>query len=300
MVLNVKQCLTRPQAVFEVYFFMPLSNTFSALSIWIASAVALERLIFIRYPVTCKIYCKPKVACVVLATLASCAVLFHLPYFFTREITDGNATTGNATNVGCHDVAYTGVSATRSYQAYRWIRVTLVQIVPWLLLLVCNLWLLHSFRRSRKMTRSNSGSGTNSTFSKAENRLTLMLIAIVFESLILDVSIALTDHVSSAVIFGGGDEEFYNSAAYAKLTLTENFIETLSHSINFVLYCLLNRNFMREVQVLCSCGATMKFSAYSMADGTLTTPRNSIDLRYLGSERGRRASALKASIKSCR
>lgn len=299
MLINVIHCLNRPHAVFEVYFFMPLSNTFSALSIWIASSVAFERFIFIRYPVTSKIYCKPKVACSVLAILTTSAALFHLPYFFTREIVphNDNATLNNRTSEICYDVNYTEYSATGSYQAYRWIRMLFVQIVPWIVLLVCNLSLLHNFRKSRKMSRTNS----NNTYSKAESRLTLMLIAIVFESLILDVSIALTDHVSSAVIFGGGDESFYNSDVYAKLTLTENFIETLSHSINFFLYCLLNKNFMREVQVLCSCGDVSKFAIFSTAEGTFATPRNSIDLRFMGSERRRRSSASAGgSIKSCR
>lgn len=127
---------------------------------------------------------------------------------------------------------------------YFWTRAMLVQVIPWILLSLFNLLLVRTYKKTRKEVILISAS--NVTNSATENRLTLMLVVIIFESLILDVTCSITNYATSETIFG---KNITNDSMQI-LAMIENVCETMNCCADFVIYCLLNKNFYRELKSL--------------------------------------------------
>lgn len=218
------QCVGYWSCVIISDVLLPMGNTTAALSTWIIAIVSIERFIFTKFPVQSKVYCTPKTSWTVLGICTVACVLFHIPYFLIRKPEQDEKY--------CWIAGHTEFSRSSAYAVYRWCRVGMVQVLPWLAVVTFNTLLLINLHRSRKANRKN-----------VETKLTIMIVVVIFESLLLDLVTTFTNH-------GINTEDIRTREI---MVLTENMTETVRACANFVLYCCLNKNFANEVKGICPC-----------------------------------------------
>lgn len=105
----------------------------------------------------------------------------------------------------------------------------------------------------QNMTKSKVSAQDSLSIARAERRLTAMLLAVIFQCLILNGVAAIAHFTVTRIRNVWENNELYN---YTVALI--DVAESLSASLNIVMYFLLNKTFVKEVSTLCTCRVKLK------------------------------------------
>ncbi|XP_064619193.1 probable G-protein coupled receptor B0563.6 [Lineus longissimus] len=214
---------------YEVYFYGTITNITECVSVWITLALSAERYIAMQYHALAKTKGTTQNAKIIIAIFVICSFWLNFPYFFIYYITDEPK------------MVRTEFTYSLNYTIFSWIRATLVQFAPLFLLTILNGMLIHSVRmsdiRRRQMVFQNTRENKR---IRAQAKLTIMLISVIFLFLIGNIPVAF----AYQGIYGAINPNFTNQS-YKTFRVATHCLSMLSYALNFVLYCSLNRHFLR-------------------------------------------------------
>jgi hypothetical protein len=219
-------------------------------SSWMLICVTLERVISSYIPHRRRIFCKMRVACVVVGVIIFSLVLLNSHYLFGY----GNIIR-HSNNETVKEICIPK-SGDYSYfisYSWTWVDLCVFYLVPLLFLLVGNSLIIYkvldSHRRSRQAVAPSAYQITASQQSKTSGLTKLLLL----------VSIIFIVCVTPIVVYPIGEPYWKEGASDHKIAamfLVEtiaNLLMYINHSVNFVIYFLSGTKFRAEVNRLICC-----------------------------------------------
>ena len=175
VVLKTRNCHPIECSIIGFLVLYALQNsTFQVLT------MTIDKYITIKWPYKAAIYSTPRRTKIIAIGFSICALMYNTPYLYLSLI------------VGDQCVAY-GISNLIA-RVYSWLSFVLNAIIPFTVLIHMNYVIVKTVRNSRKMFRSDTGTGWGNekgmdvrqkTMKTAENQLTIMLLLITTLFLIL-------------------------------------------------------------------------------------------------------------------
>ena len=222
--------------VYQYRIYLPVTNISSTCSTWITALVSAQRCIATRQiHVVNRLRLSPWCTVGLLVTLAT---IISSPYFFTA--------TGNADNI----MDFLGTPKDGQFQIYSWVRVTLANFIPTVVVAVVNGVLAYDIWRARKSRLIHEcRKPEEDKNSKNERTLTVMLIGISVGFLLAHVPESFSNSGVFRSMFGQCSVYHY---PYRYFRLFSNILEMLSHSVNFFIYSVWNEQFRRLVRGMCA------------------------------------------------
>lgn len=198
-------------------------NLAACVSSWLIVSVAAERYIMVCHAAQAKTLCTRRVAIIVSGTIYVCMTLLAIPSVIRYK------------TVSCHDphhnktvynIVVTDLWMNETFVvAYNWTQNLLRSVIPFLVLIILNTYIINALRKTR----------ANRRFS-ARNRITFMLIMV-----IVVFVVCITPDAIMSTCFGFG---YYDANLLVKgiREFTDTLL-TVNAALNFVLYCLFNKIF---------------------------------------------------------
>ena len=222
-------------------FVHPLAFTFQVTSIWLTLAFTVDRYIMICHPFRAEPFCTISRARKVVAAMVVSSVIFNLPKFFEyrtglQEVTLGQLTpVVELTPLGQHHVFK---------QLYHGgFYIVFVCGLPFLTLAVCNAFLIHAVRLSRKRGREINAA------DRKRNDTTIMLIGVVVVFFICQMPALV-----SRTIWAALEDSYFEELPLFTLNEISNFLIVLNSAINILPYYFFGQRFRREFwHLFCRC-----------------------------------------------
>lgn len=234
---------------YEIYIYLPLANVTATCSAWITVALSMDRYILTRFPIKGKKLCRIDIARKLIAIIVIIAIGTNISYFLQSHIVNGMKEP-------------TELSLTKGFHAYAWIRATFTKFFPIIFLIALNVMLInavHKLERRRKSMVMQQTSQMKKQY--IQNRLTVMLIAVIFVFLIGSIPITFAHSAIFTAMFGSCSTY---TVPYLTYRLIANILEMLNYTCNFVLYCLLNKKFQKRLCKLFGCSQGKKIQDVDM------------------------------------
>lgn len=229
-------------------FIILLTDTCSNTSVWLTATFTVERYIAVCHPIKGKVLCtESRARKAVIAVFVFCFVL-TLPTPFEYAVIEEK---DPITNVTTPRMSASEFGKNELYKKiYYWLTVVLFTLVPFCLLAVFNAFLVRSVHVSRKQ-RSKMTQRTDSSRDNQENKITVMLIAVVILFFICQLPTAVTLLYTSIQVPEEGTEKYKLVLALGNIF---NFLMSINAAGNFILYCLLSQKYRRTfLQIFCPC-----------------------------------------------
>lgn len=229
-------------------FLILLTDTCSNTSVWLTATFTVERYIAVCHPIKGKVLCtESRARKAVIGVVVFCFAL-TLPTPFEYAVVEENDPATNMTRVS---LSYSEFGRNELYKKiYYWLTVVLFTLVPFCLLAVFNAFLVRSVHISRRQ-RSKMVQRTDSSRDNQENKITVMLIAVVILFFLCQLPTAVTLLYTSIRSPEEGSEQ---EKLVFILGNIFNFLMSLNAAGNFILYCLLSQKYRRTfLQIFCPC-----------------------------------------------
>ena len=225
--------------IFEAYVYFPCGFVMSSAAAVLTVVVSLERFVFIYKPMRARAWCNRLIARRVTAVLWILCVAFNVPRFLVFKL-----------NVVEGKLDYSEFGKSSSYKYLSWFQMLFLSCGSGLALIILNILLIRGIRE--KNNRRVALGARSNTHQKDEVRLTRTLISIVFIFIMGEIPSALS---SRAIVVGlSGDPCIVNTKAFKITSLVSTLLNVLALSLNFVVYCVLNRRFWAVFkEQLCPC-----------------------------------------------
>jgi hypothetical protein len=227
------------EMVYEVFVFVPLSNMSEGASAWFVVVLAVERLIAVTSIKSDK---SRRQAIGVIGAVVFCSVLLNLPYFFVITVHSSHYPMAQQTAFG----------ASTAFDVFSWVRASLVQFAPLAVLIILNCLLLREVHRSSKRFKKLVRQG--SARSRAEERLTWMLVGTVVLFIAGNIPVAFSYTILFGVVFG----DSRSNDLYTIFRVITHLVAMTSYTLDFVVYCAVNRNFRQVLGRMLSCKALQR------------------------------------------
>ena len=205
-------------------------NMSACISSWLTVSVAVERYIMVCHPAKGRIICTRSRAIITSAVIyfiMTCVAIPSAMRYKTVLLFD------NDTNLTYYDVNITPLWQDETFASvYNWVQNFLRCNIPLLILITLNTCIINSIRKSRANKRNT-----------ARHRVTIMMIVV-----IMVFMICITPDAVMTTFFRYG----YHEADYLVKGIREysDTLLTLNAAINFVIYCLFSRTFMKNFVAL--------------------------------------------------
>lgn len=214
-----------------------LVDTSQNTSVWLTVTFTIERYIAVCHPMRGKVLCTESRSRKIILVVLLYTTVLTLPTYFEYKIIDDV----NDRNETIAIIEDSDLGADVLYQSvYYWLTVVMNTILPLLILIVFNSFLIrsvHISRRQRKTMTLRQRPDSARDPSSQENKITVMLIAVVVLFLLCQLPQA------GLLIYTIVDDE---SSTFTRLLGNLfNFLVCVNASGNFVLYCLLSNKYRR-------------------------------------------------------
>lgn len=245
-------------------------------SVWLTVTFTIERFIVVSHPIKGKVICTESRSRKVILLVFTFCFMFVIPVPFEWNLVEKFDPITNTTRVG-NELSSLGQN--ELYKTiYYWLTTSLFTFIPLLLLTVFNSFLIRSVHISRKerfqmtqgkggmttSSRANGGesselvssatvpkSGVDLSSSKQENKITIMLIAVVILFFICQFPTAIMLIIYTMYTPGPNTRNYY---VFIGLNNIFNFLMALNSAGNFLLYCLFSQRYRRTfVNLFCPC-----------------------------------------------
>ena len=210
------------------------------MSAWLLVAMTIDRLIAVTFPLKTSAWCTTKRAVYTSISLLFACILLNSHIF------------------GTYHLVYKGQRHKCSFsrdnvfmlKIFPWLKLSTYSILPFVLILVMNLVIIHKIIKSKKRRRDSlmggRGKEATSRINHGRNRVTLLLLSITCMWLLLTAPIMMWTFVAQ--------QDTKDSHLRAKNLLAKTvcfLLMYINHGINFALYCLSSRNFRKELYRMC-------------------------------------------------
>ncbi|XP_064480517.1 FMRFamide receptor-like isoform X1 [Ornithodoros turicata] len=271
-----------------------LADACSNTSVWLTATFTMERYIAVCHPIRGKVLCTESRARKAIFIVFAFCFSFTLPTLFEYSVTEKHDPVTNTTRTHL-DASELGKNELYK-KIYYWLTVVLFTVIPFLLLAIFNAFLVRSVHLSRKQ-RSRMTQRTDSSRDNQENKITVMLIAVVILFFVCQLPTAVTLLYTS---IRSPEPDTDGEKLIFILGNIFNFLMTINAAGNFILYCLLSQKYRRTfLQIFCPC-TTSRFARlqsvyhYSGAPATMNSVQDD------NSPAGNRRFSSTRSVKSTR
>lgn len=203
-------------------------NMSACISSWLTVAVAAERYIMVCHPARAKTTCTRSRAIATSAIIyfvMTCVAIPSAIRYKTIQTLDN-------TNATVYNVEITPLWQNETFaSAYSWMMNFLRCNIPLLILITLNACIINSIRKSRANKRNN-----------ARHRVTIMMIVV-----IMTFMICITPDAVMTFFNYGYHEEDYLVKGIREYSDT---LLALNAAVNFIIYCLFSRTFMKNFVAL--------------------------------------------------
>jgi hypothetical protein len=242
------------RSYYEVYVYLPVSNTFASASVYLTVAISVERFISIKYPAWSRSICvqSKAIACIVCCFVAGLGM--NMPYFFEKAVDEEG------------HVIFTEFGSSPEVEMYSWVRLVLNKIVPIILVVVFNVMLVVTVIGSTKQNRSVVLPNTvQARRQYQQTRLTIMMISI---SAVFVVCHIMEPFAHSGLYKAAFGPCGVYTLAYKIIRVVVNTLEVFSFASNFIFYCIFNTEFLHILRLrICCCLLKKIGPAVSSDDG---------------------------------
>ena len=236
-------------------FHINFSVVCHTIAIWLTIMLATFRYLFICYSAYSMTLCSMQRAKWAIIIVYAVTTVMFIPNYLLTTIKEENVTTShNAANQSVSPQTYykfveSKLAATTWNTVNYWIHAFLVKLIPCILLTVLTILLLLAMHRAnrRRMRLKSQGRKDESERAHEHNRTTRMLLAVVALFLISELPQGI---LTLCTIFITG---FFNDV-YWPLGDLLDIMALLNNSINFILYCIMSRQFRNTfTHIFCQC-----------------------------------------------
>ena len=253
-----------------VAFIIPLGWTVQTITIWMVVMIALDHYIIVSQPLKSNLICTPKNAkkCVVLVAIV--AVLYNAPRWPHSFQVAFPAEKPNSTAIFVsHNEFNNNLWDPVLYQKVYHASLTMIFpfITPISLLIMFNTKLIMTLKKAQRMRASMTQHPANQ--SKSSANVNLMMVIIITTFFICE----FPDFIASII---GAGEFKVDATAYAYYAGIGNALLTLNSSINFYLYCLFYKRFIKTLGHIFK--GTVPKDEHSQANDTVTSNVLNLDL----------------------
>lgn len=223
--------------VFDAYIFLPLVNFFTALSVWFRVGVTIDRFAYVRAPLWSRAQFSLKKARTRIVCIITVLVFITIPRFFCFRLQQ----TGSSNRFV---ISPTTFRASTNYRIYDITCIVLLHLLPLLIFIVANIYLIYAVERARALRRQmNIRNNKESDWQNEQIRFTITLISIVMLSIIALLSSTIGDFTRMLNI---------STSNYRRLRHASNLLLLCNLSVNFLLYCAFNKRFVRSMKFTCN------------------------------------------------
>ncbi len=219
----------------EKFSFYTCADT----AIWILVIFTVDRFIAVCFPLSKKAYCLPSKAKFYALGAVLLAITKNFHVFWTRGaeyIVVGNDTVLKS-NCGrpTPEIKYF------EFYVRPWIAFSLVSLVPFLVILVCNVFIIRALLEVKRLRHEQAIMSQN---DKTLVQMTTMCLSASFCFLIC---------VAPSIIILIGKPYWKDKYWYDIAKAINNQLVYVNHSINFFLYCMTGRRFRHQLVRVCRC-----------------------------------------------
>ncbi|KAG8183902.1 hypothetical protein JTE90_002470 [Oedothorax gibbosus] len=263
-------------------YILMLTDASSNSSVWLTVTFTVERYIAVCHPMKGKVFCTESRAKKAIVGVFLICFAFTFPTPFEWKVSEKFNEKTNSTIL---TLTHSEMGSNNLYKTiYYWMTVVLFTFIPFILLAIFNSFLIRSVHLS-KVQRSTMTRGGETSDNSQENKITIMLIAVV----ILFFFCQLPTACQLLYITFMEDPDARQMDLLAGLGNIFNFLMSLNSAGNFVLYCLLSQKYRRTfVQIFCPCTRDTRSALNSMYYPSTTVCN--VDTDSPGSSSSRRLS----------
>ncbi|XP_066259499.1 probable G-protein coupled receptor frpr-1 [Euwallacea similis] len=222
---------------------LPISGVLATLGVFAIVGLTSDRVIYLWNPIQCTKpkFCNSWVARRVMIASFILAILSNLPYCFIYEWQDdGSLTT-------------TSFFASRLYRAFNWFTLFVFAIIPAIILLMGNGFLILSLRKARKINNKTIVRRTNRRKRRDSTSLTITLVMIIVDFLITNIPESLVSRTAAINLLFQGDRHKANSETLEKWRQICTILAAIDVNTNFVFYYTFCPAFCKALKGICRC-----------------------------------------------
>ena len=232
--------------VYEIYIYLPIANSFACASVWITMTVAIERYITITRMALAKQICTKFYARWTIFFIYISAIAINFPYHFYRRVSD----------TVCRE--YTDFASGEGFQVFSWLRTCLAKYIPIVIVSVFNILMLVTVcahnRKRRCMVFPQSSIQRR---QQLQTKCTAMLLSITITFVLCHI---LEPFIHSAVYTSLFGYCSLYTITYRTIAMFVNLLETFSYAINFIFYCVFNKDFASRMKEMLKCKCMCVYS----------------------------------------
>nr|AKQ63053.1 orphan G-protein coupled receptor 49 [Platynereis dumerilii] len=242
-----------------------LQYTTGDVSIWILMCFTVDRFIAVCFPFSKTNFCKPGRARFYGFIVLLAAIFKNLCVFWTRGPVYHSSEGDNSSLVLVSNCGRPQPFTYFEKLIRPWIVFALISVLPFLVIVICNVMIIRALIESRVVT---SGNKIQSNMEKTYMQMTLMCLSASFAFLVF---------ITPSIVLLIGKPYWDNdSDSYIIAKAVNNQLTYVNHSINFFLYCLSGARFRKELvrTLICCVGhQPTTSSAWETTDGGNTLNR---------------------------
>lgn len=248
-------------------FIIMLTDTCSNSSVWLTVTFTVERYIAVCHPMKGKVFCTESRAKKAIVVVFLFCFAFTFPTPFEWKVIEIE---NPVTNITTLSLDHTEMGSNYLYTTiYYWLTVVFFIFIPFLLLAVFNSFLIRSVHLSKVQRSAMTRCGDAKEDSSQENKITIMLIAVVILFFVCQLPTAC--HLLYSWFHHDNLNANQKYLLYG-LGNIFNFLVSLNAAGNFVLYCLLSQKYRRTfVQIFCPCVKGQIGQMHSVYQSTVCT-----------------------------
>ncbi|XP_013381671.1 probable G-protein coupled receptor B0563.6 [Lingula anatina] len=232
---------------FEVYIYFPFASASTMASALQTIAVTIERFFWVSKPMKSKQFCTRELAVKVTLGIYITCIIFNIPRCFAFTLAK-QVSCNSTESADFYHFSYTEFGTSSFYMAHSWVSLIGITFGGILFLLIFNILLFRAVYISNK-TSITMVSSSQQQRTKHQQRLTMTLVSVVTVFLIGELPSAMVNRSVSVAIYGQGDMSVLSNQTYQLMSLLGTTLVVLQHSLNFVIYCVLNRRFRTVFRV---------------------------------------------------
>lgn len=212
-------------------------------SAWTLTAVTVERLIIVMFPLKAKFMCTKKRATVVTCVITAISLCANAHFYVTASHHVVTFSDGFGNLTIC---SYSSEAINFGTNVMPWIDVMVAIVFPSAIITSCNSIIIYTVLKQRnKWKNKTSGANKNSK----ETQMTVMLITVSFLFLILTCPITIYGLFVEGFKLNEKSMPMYMDSLYISIFTT---MHSFYHASNFVLYCISAEIFRSQMrQLLC-------------------------------------------------